>query len=105
MEKWKIKKGDRVQVIAGKQKGVKGEILKVIRGDRKVLVSGVNLVLRSKKPTPSDPGGQVREERPIDASNVMILDPDFGRPSRVGFKFDESGKKVRYSKLSGSVLS
>lgn len=105
MDKWKLKKGDVVRVMVGKDRGATGEILRVLREDRKVLVKGVNTALVSKKPTQSSPGGQVKEEKPIDASNVMVLDPDFSKPSRIGFKFDEAGKKVRYSKLSGSVLN
>lgn len=104
MDKWKIKKGDRVVVIAGKSRGVVGDVLRVLREDRKVVVSGVNVATISRKPTTSQPGGQVKEEKPIHVSNVMIVDPDFGKPARIGFKFDENGKKVRYSKLSGSVL-
>lgn len=104
MTKYKLKKGDKVQVISGKYKGLHGDIIEVLRKDASVVVSGVNVVTTHKKPTPGDPGGEIKKERPIHISNVMILDPDFGRPSRVGFKFDETGKKVRFSKLSGSVI-
>lgn len=105
MKKFKIKKGDLVQVIAGSSKGKKGEVLQVLTDTRKVLVRGVNIAITSTKPSANNPGGRINKEMPIDISNVMFVDPDFVRPSRVGFKFDDAGKKVRYSKLSGTILS
>ena len=104
MEKWKIRKGDFVQVITGKNAGARGEIINVDRKCRKVYVRGVNIVSRFKKPTAGDPGGVVKKEAGIDVSNVAFVDTEFGRPTKIGFKIDENGKKVRYAKLSGNVI-
>lgn len=104
MNSWKLKKGDYVQVISGKFKNVKGEIIEVLRKERKVVVKGVNIMTSFKKPTAGDPGGIIKKERPIHASNVMFVDQEFGRPTKIGFKFDESGNKCRYCKLSGNII-
>ena len=104
MEKWKIRKGDFVQVITGKCAGERGEIVNVDRKRRKVFVRGVNIVSRFKKPTAGDPGGIVKKEAGIDVSIVAFVDAEFGRPTKIGFKIDEDGKKVRYAKLSGNVI-
>jgi large subunit ribosomal protein L24 len=109
----KIKTGDTVVVIAGKdskqvtKKGVEsttGKVLKVYPETNKVVVEGVNKVKKHQKPTQQNTQGQIVEmEAPIDASNVMILDPKTKTPTRVGYKM-ENGKKVRYAKKSGTVL-
>jgi large subunit ribosomal protein L24 len=104
MERWRIKKGDTVQVIAGKDKGAKGEILSVLRDDRRVVVKGVNVCTRHKKPSMNDPGGIVKFEKSIHASNVMLIDPTDEKPVRVGMKMID-GKKTRVSKRTGSAIS
>lgn len=104
MEKWRIKKGDMVQVIAGKDKGVKGEILRVLRDERRVVVKGVNVCTKHQKPSMTNPGGLIKEERSIHASNVMLVDPSNDKPTRVGMKIVD-GKKVRVAKRTGSVLN
>lgn len=103
MEKWRIKKGDTVQVIAGKDKGTKGEILSVDREERRVIVKGVNVVTKHQKPSMSTPGGLIKKEKSIHASNVMIVDSTDDKPTRVGMKMVD-GKKVRVSKRTGSVI-
>lgn len=101
----KIKKGDRVIVLAGRDKGREGEVLKSLPRDRKVLVSGVNVIARHTKPTQAKPeGGIERREALIDVSNVAIKDPTTGKPARVGFDVRD-GKKVRVLKGSGEVLN
>lgn len=103
-EAWRIKKGDKVFVISGKSKGQTGEILRVDRDARRVFVSGVNLVKRHEKPRLGNPGGIVAKEASIHASNVMLLDPATGKPTRVGYRFLEDGRKVRFSKSSGEQI-
>lgn len=105
-EKWRIKKGDRVVVITGKDKGVKGEVLQVVRDERKVVVSGVNVVVKHKKPTASAAGGLEKREMPIHISNVMFIDASSGSDvaTRIGYKCVE-GKKNRFCKRTGVVLS
>ncbi len=103
MEKWKIKKGDTVQVITGKDKGTKGEILSVDRKERRVVVQGVNVVTRHQKPSMNNAGGLIKKEKSIHASNVMLIDSGDDKPTRVGMKVVD-GKKVRFSKRTGSVI-
>ena len=101
----KVKKGDRVIVLAGRNKGTEGEILKVLPEDERVVVRGVNVVKRHTKPTQADPQGGIRTfEAPIHVSNVSLVDPRDGKPTRVGFKTDEHGRKTRYAKRSGESL-
>ncbi|GIX16829.1 MAG: 50S ribosomal protein L24 [Rhodothalassiaceae bacterium] len=99
----KLKKGDKVVVIAGRDKGKTGEILKVLPKENRAIVSGVNLVKKHQRPTPQEPGGIITKEAPIHLSNLMLADPKDGRPTRVGFKFVE-GRKVRFAKKSGEVI-
>ncbi len=99
----KLKKGDKVVVIAGRDKGKTGEILKVMPKENRAIVSGVNLVKKHQRPTPQEPGGIITKEAPIHLSNLMLADPKDGRPTRVGFKFVE-GRKVRFAKKSGEVI-
>ena len=97
----KVKKGDEVIVIAGKDKGKKGVISRVIHPDR-VIVDGINLAKKHQKATRATmQGGIIDKEMPIHVSNVAIVDPKTGGPSRVGFRFDGDGKKVRISRKSG----
>ncbi len=99
----KIKKGDRVVLLAGKDKGRTGNVTKVLPKDERVFVSGLNIVQRHTKPTQADPqGGIKRKEASVHVSNVAIVDSK-GKPTRVGFKI-EDGKKVRVAKTTGEVI-
>ena len=101
----KVKKGDRVMVLTGRNKGAEGEVLKVITADQRVVVRGVNVVKRHTKPTQANPQGGINTfEAPIAVSNVALIDPRDGKPTRVGFKIDEHGRKTRYAKRSGESL-
>ncbi len=100
----KVKKGDRVVVLAGKDKGKQGEVTKVMPADDRVIVSGVNIVTRHQKPSQLDQGGIKRFEAPIHVSNVAHVDPKDGKPTRVGFRTDDHGRKVRFSKRSGEAI-
>lgn len=102
--KMKIKKGDTVIVTTGTYKGVKGEVTRVIPADNKVVVTGVNLKSKHRKPTQTNAGGIEKIEAPIHVSNVAIADPKTGKPTRVGFKFEADGTKVRVAKKSGEAL-
>ena len=100
----KIKKGDTVVVIAGRDKGRSGEVIEMRRDDGRLLVRGVNLVKRHQRQTAQQEGGIISKEAPIHLSNVALADPKDGKPSRVGFKFVGKGddrKKVRFAKRSG----
>ncbi|WP_027410245.1 50S ribosomal protein L24 [Anoxybacteroides tepidamans] len=99
-----VKKGDKVQVISGKDKGKQGVVLAAFPKKNRVLVEGVNIVKKHAKPSQANPqGGIISKEAPIHVSNVMPLDPKTGTPTRVGYKLVD-GKKVRYAKKSGEVL-
>ena len=100
----KIKKGDTVIVITGKDKGTKGEVLKVIPDENRVVVRGVNLVKRHQKPSQMDPGGLKTFEAPVHVSNVALADPRDGKAVRVGFKIDQHGRKTRFAKRSGESI-
>ncbi|MDR1362239.1 MAG: 50S ribosomal protein L24 [Holosporaceae bacterium] len=104
MNSWRIKKGDMVQVIAGKDRGRSGEILMVLRDERRVVVKGVNVCVKHRKPSAASPGGIEKNEQSIHASNVMLLDVNDDRPTRVGMKIID-GKKVRVSKRTGTVIA
>ncbi|MDR2068112.1 MAG: 50S ribosomal protein L24 [Holosporaceae bacterium] len=104
MNRWRIRKGDTVQVIAGKDRGARGEILEVLREKRRVIVKGVNLCVKHQKPSVSSPGGLMKAERSIHASNVMLVDSSDDKPTRVGVKI-ENGKKARVSKRTGSAIN
>jgi len=100
----KIKKGDRVVVLAGKDKGRQGEVLKVLPKEDRVVVGGVNMIKRHTRPTQADPQGGIRnKEAALHISNVAFVDPKSGEPTRVGFRF-EGDKKVRFAKKSGEVI-
>jgi large subunit ribosomal protein L24 len=100
----KFKKGDRVQILAGKDKGKQGEILRMVPADNRAIVQGVNIARRHTRPTQSNPGGIVDKEMPIAISNLSHIDPNDDKPTRVGFKFLEDGRKVRVAKRSGEVI-
>ena len=100
----KIKKGDTVQVITGKDKGKKGEVLKVIPADNRAIVKGVSMIRRHQKQTATQDGGIISKEAAIHVSNLAIEDPKDGKPTRVGFKFLKDGRKVRFAKRSGEVI-
>lgn len=101
----RIRKGDKVVVLAGRDKGRQGEVLKVIPAEGRVVVAGVQEVKRHQKPGGRNPqGGIVTKEAPIDVSNVAHLDPKDGKPTRIGFKLLEDGRKVRYAKRSGEHI-
>jgi large subunit ribosomal protein L24 len=100
----KLKKGDTVVVIAGKDKGVEGEVTQVMPRDNKVLVSGVNTAKKHSKPSKGNPqGGIIDRDMPVDASNVMLVHK--GKPTRVGYKINDDGTKVRVAKRTGEVIS
>lgn len=99
-----VKKNDKVKVIAGKDKGTEGVVEQVIPAANRVVVKGVNIVKKHQKPSNANPnGGIIEVEAPIDASNVMLIDPKDGKPTRVGYKVVD-GKKVRVSKKSSETL-
>jgi len=101
----KIKKGDHVIVIAGKDKGRKGEVVKVFPKESRVVVKGVAMVKRHVAPSQADPEGGIKQfEAPIHVSNVAHMDPKNGSPTRVGFKTLKDGKKVRVARKSGEVI-
>ena len=100
----KLKKGDTVVVIAGKDKGVEGEIAQVFPADNKVIVTGVNTAKKHSKPRGANQqGGIIDRDMPVDASNVMLVHK--GKPTRVGYKIQSDGTKVRVAKRSGEVIS
>ncbi|MEL0019444.1 MAG: 50S ribosomal protein L24 [Rickettsiales bacterium] len=100
----KYKKGDRVQVITGKDKGKQGEILRVLTAKERAVVQGVNVARRHTRPSQTSPGGIVNKEMPIAVSNLAHIDPKDDKPTRVGFKFLDDGRKVRFAKRSGEVI-
>ena len=101
----KIRKGDRVIVLTGRDKGKQGEVIEVRPKENRALVRGVNIVRRHQRQTASQEGGIVSKEGPIDLSNLALEDPKDGRPTRIGFRILEDGKKVRYAKRSGEIIS
>lgn len=102
--KLKIRKGDKVVVRAGRDKGKVGEVLRVFPEDNRALVQGVNVVRKHQKQTPGQEGGIVSKEMPIHISNIALRDPKDGKPTRVGYKVLKDGKKVRFAKSSGEVI-
>ncbi len=100
----KIKKGDRVQVTVGRDKGLRGEVLKVMPKENRAVVQGVNKIKRHTRPTPTNPGGIIEREAPVNLSNLAVVDPKTDKPTRVGFRHLENGSKVRFAKASGEVL-
>ena len=104
MASFKIKKGDRVVVLSGRDKGKRGEVIQVMPTEMRALVRGVNIVRRHQKQSASQEGGIISKEGPIQLSNLALEDPKDGKPTRVGFKFLEDGRKVRFAKRSGEVI-
>ena len=104
MPSLKIKKGDHVIVLAGRDKGKHGEVIKMIPKENRALVRGVNMVRKHQKQSASTEGGIISKEAAINLSNLALEDPKDGKPTRVGFKFLEDGRKVRFSKRSGEVI-
>ncbi len=104
-KKFRVKKGDKVKILTGKDKGKEGEILRVLRENDRVLVSGVNMVKRHTKPSAASTGGIVEKELSIHISNVAAIDPKSGNATKVGYKLLKDGKKVRVARKSGEVLA
>ena len=102
--KFKIKKGDRVVVTTGRDKGKSGEVLEVQRDRNRVLVQGVNLVKRHQKPSQTAQGGIIEKEASVHISNVAHIDPKTDKPTRVGYRLLDDGRKVRFAKGSGEVI-
>ena len=102
--KSKIRKGDKVIVRTGRDKGKRGDVLKVLPAEHRVIVQGVNVVKRHTKPSQQGPGGIVEKEASIHMSNIAHVDPKDDGATRVGFKFLDDGRKVRFSKRSGEVI-
>jgi len=101
----KIKKGDNVVVLAGKDKGRTGEVLRVMPKDDEAVVRGINQVRRHQKQSQSQEGGIITKEAPIHLSNIALADPKDGKPTRVGFQTQKDGTKVRVAKRSGEVIN
>jgi large subunit ribosomal protein L24 len=104
MRKLKIKKGDNVVVISGREKGKTGEVLRVLPAETRVVVQGINVARRHTRPRMGDPGGIVEKELAIHISNVAHIDPQSSRPTRIGYKLLEDGRKVRVARRSGEVI-
>jgi large subunit ribosomal protein L24 len=100
----KIKKGDRVIVTTGRDKGKKGEVMKVFPKENRALISGVNVVKRHQRQTQKDQGGIVTKELPVQLSNLAHVDPKSGDATRVGWKVLGDGRRVRFAKKSGEVI-
>lgn len=106
----KIKVGDEVQVVSGNYKGTRGTVQRVLPKENRVVISGVNLVKKHQRPRPTGgrtqaQGGIIEFEAPIDVSNVMLVCPETGEPTRIGVRRDENGNRVRVSKKSGNPIS
>lgn len=100
----KIKKGDTVVVLTGRDKGKSGEVIQVLTADNKALVRGINMVRRHQKQTQTQEAGIVSKEAAIHMSNIALVDPTDGKPTRVGFQIKEDGTKVRVAKRSGDLI-
>jgi large subunit ribosomal protein L24 len=104
MAKLKIKKGDNVVVLAGRDKGAKGKVVKVFPSENRAVVEGVNIARKHQKQTANQEGGIISREAPIHVSNLAVQDPKDGSPTRVGYKTLDDGRKVRFAKRSGEVI-
>jgi large subunit ribosomal protein L24 len=101
----KIRKGDRVRVLAGKDRGKDGEVMRVLPTKGKVVVQGVNTAKKHQKPTRvTQSGGIIDKDMPLDVSNVAILSPVDGKPTRIGYRFDDQGNKFRICRRTGADL-
>ena len=103
-EKFKIRKGDKIFVVTGRDKGKQGEVLEVIRAKSRVRVQGINMVKRHRRATQTDAGGIISMEAPLHISNVAHIDPDSGKATRVGYE-EKDGKKIRIARRSGKALA
>jgi large subunit ribosomal protein L24 len=104
MTKVKIKKGDSVVIITGRDKGKTGEVLRVFPADSRVIVQGINVAKRHTRPRMGDPGGIAEKELAIHVSNVAHIDPRSTKPTRIGYKHLDDGRKVRFARRSGEVI-
>jgi large subunit ribosomal protein L24 len=104
MAKLKIKKDDNVVVISGRDKGKQGKVLRVFPTEERAVVQGVHIARRHSKPSMGDPGGIVEKELKIHISNLAHIDPQTNKPTRVGYKFLDGGRKVRVARRSGEVI-
>ncbi len=105
MSKLHIKKGDQVYILAGEDRGKQGRVLTVQASKSRAIVEGINIVTKATKPSAAHPqGGLVKLEAPVHISNLALIDPKTGKPTRVGFRKDENGKTVRYAKKSGQEI-
>ncbi len=102
--KFKIKKGDRVVVLTGRDKGRTGEVLRVIPAEDRLVVQGVNVVKRHQRPSQTSAGGIVEQEATIHISNVAHIDPKTDKPTRVGYRIDDGGRKIRVARRSGEPI-
>ena len=102
--KFKIKKGDKVVVITGRDKGKQGEVLRVLREENRLLVQGVHMMKRHTRPSSGNPGGIIEREAKIHISNVAHVDPKSGKPTKVGYKQLADGRKVRFARRSGESI-
>jgi large subunit ribosomal protein L24 len=102
----KIKKGDTVEVISGKDAGTRGRVLVIDRSRERLVIEGVNMIKRHTRPNPQKnvKGGIVEREAPVHVSNVMVVSPDSGQRSRIGFRILDDGRKVRVAKVDGAIL-
>jgi large subunit ribosomal protein L24 len=104
-KKLHIKKGDTVVVISGEYKGQQGKVLEVVKNKERVIVEGINMVSKHTKPNAENPqGGIIKKEAPIHISNLLLVDPASGEPTRMGRKLDKNGNKIRYAKKSGEEI-
>jgi len=103
-QRMKIRKGDTVVVLTGKDKGKKGEVIRALPEDSLVVVQGVNMVKRHQAPSTDNPGGIQEKELPVHVSNLALLDPKSGEATRIGYKFLEDGRKVRFARKSGEMI-
>jgi large subunit ribosomal protein L24 len=101
----KIRKGDKVVVLSGRDKGRSGEVLRVLPKEETAIVRGINIIVRHQRQTQAQEGGLIRKEAPIHLSNIALADPKDGKPTRVGFQIQADGKKVRVAKRSGEVIN
>ena len=104
MPKLKIKKGDTVVMMTGRDKGKSGEVVSVMPKELRAVVRGINVVKKHQKQSASQEGGIISKELPVHLSNLALRDPKDGKPTRVGFKFLEDGRKVRFAKRSGDLI-
>jgi large subunit ribosomal protein L24 len=102
--KFKIKKGDQVIVITGREKGKSGEVIEVRRGESRVIVQGINMVTKHVRASQSGPGGIEKIEAPLHVSNVALIDPDSGKATRIGYQIAKDGSKTRVARRSGKAI-